>query len=1534
MEPRYRNPDVGDYTLRPGSPMIDAGAAEFATELDYFGVERVDDTQMADTGSADENGVCPDLGFAEMVGGVAEGDIDLVVNWVRGPAVATVGDEVEVRWQTVNSGTATAYGPWTDVVSVAAGESSLGGQVVELGETVCTGNLQPNGFHEYSARFRLPPMSEGLWRFQVAVNQFREVREGRNEENNIALADWTFRVSLPIMNAGESELELEAGETASYRLANLTKSGGLLVFRSVGQVVVGGNAGFVAADGKTLWKAQKISDGVWSLNIPANQTGAVYVQVENQGGEATVVEVSYDNSAFSIFAGDVREVPNQGNVTLTLCGTRLSADMELWLQNGSRKISAEQLIQGGDGLFWATFALDGIPAGDYAIWAKLPDTGETASAPALNVRNNGIGPKWWCRLSGASTARTSRQSVLTFEYGNSGDAELPAPYVRFYNGGGATLRFSPDEDWQEERELLAISNSYPYSVLKPGESRSVTVYFTIPSNVNNASINYTYTLDDDSPYPWESNAANMRPDWADDEAWGHILASLKANIGETWNDYLDTMRRDLNQLGALGYVGCRLDQLWQMEVNAALGADGGISALAAATDLARSGRGMGIAFSRSYSAQLFRRMRSGVLGRGWTFSYDYSCKMDSGAAMFEISYPGGSTRTFTKTGKNWYAKQPDDRGTMSVNGSEVTITERSGNYTVYDTAIGRPIRSGDLEGNSITLEWQDDMLQSVTHSDGQKLTLAYQFGLIASVSDDHGRTTHYSYADGNLVAVTSFNGLTTRYNYNPFSHTPNSRALVQVEYSDGTTQDYAYDTWGRVATASVNGTEQTIEVCRDAIGVFRVIDADGAEATSYSGPYGETLLAVDPLGGQTRMSYDQDTRQMLSIQTPEGKKISMQYDADQNVNRLLNPAGFATEFTHTPAFGSLRSFTDANGQSVKYTHDKFDRQTAITYQDGSSEHWTYDERGDAVAWTNRRGQTVSCEYDGEGRLIEKRWSDGRVFSYTYNILGNLTKVSDTVTGDITVEYDSHEWVTRVTYPQNRWFAFTRDAIGRVVKRTAFDGHVLCTEYDELGRAYRWTDGAGDLYRQNIYDDTVGRLVRANHGNGTYTTYAYDMAGRVTAIEHHQPNGTVFAFFRYTYNADGQRVAMTTKDGVHRYAYDAAGQLLAATYPDGSSDEFAFDPVGNRIAANGVAYAKNSLNQYTRAGDDSFEYDADGNLTAWTTAEGVTRYEYDILNRLVRVVRPDASEWSCVYDAVGNRISVTDGGKTRETLYLGGVYADFEDGVETRYLGSIVERGDTTRYWHADGLSSVRAITDANGALVGTQDYGVAGNLVASTGETTEFGFVGLGDVRLDSTRLLFMKNRYYSPTLGRFIQSDPIGIEAGDVNYMRYCYNDSVNFIDENGMSAGEIGHLILDMCGFIDVWGIGTAADLANASWYAAEGAAADAALSSTAAAPLVGDVAGAAKMAKWGKKAANLINKGKKGKNVAKDSLKVGTDVKGGLGKGSKQGGSHTPQQPTAEPPPSGKNVDESIFKDENVDPNRGTPPQGVGKILDIDG
>lgn len=52
--------------------------------------------------------------------------------------------------------------------------------------------------------------------------------------------------------------------------------------------------------------------------------------------------------------------------------------------------------------------------------------------------------------------------------------------------------------------------------------------------------------------------------------------------------------------------------------------------------------------------------------------------------------------------------------------------------------------------------------------------------------------------------------------------------------------------------------------------------------------------------------------------------------------------------------------------------------------------------------------------------------------------------------------------------------------------------------------------------------------------------------------------------------------------------------------------------------------------------------------------------------------------------------------------------------------------------------------------------------------------------------LYYNRARYYNPYTGRFLQTDPVGYEAG-MNMYRYCTNNSLNFVDPTGLMYEQI---------------------------------------------------------------------------------------------------------------------------------------------------
>ena len=102
------------------------------------------------------------------------------------------------------------------------------------------------------------------------------------------------------------------------------------------------------------------------------------------------------------------------------------------------------------------------------------------------------------------------------------------------------------------------------------------------------------------------------------------------------------------------------------------------------------------------------------------------------------------------------------------------------------------------------------------------------------------------------------------------------------------------------------------------------------------------------------------------------------------------------------------------------------------------------------------------------------------------------------------------------------------------------------------------------------------------------------------------------------------------------------------------------------------------------------------------------------------------------------------------------------------------------YYHFDGLGSVTSLTDSAGIPLENYSYDVYGRSGNTSGLGNRFMFTGR---EYDNeTGLYYYRERYYSPAIGRFLQTDPLG--ATDENTYAYVYNNPVNWMDPYGLMS------------------------------------------------------------------------------------------------------------------------------------------------------
>ena len=286
------------------------------------------------------------------------------------------------------------------------------------------------------------------------------------------------------------------------------------------------------------------------------------------------------------------------------------------------------------------------------------------------------------------------------------------------------------------------------------------------------------------------------------------------------------------------------------------------------------------------------------------------------------------------------------------------------------------------------------------------------------------------------------------------------------------------------------------------------------------------------------------------------------------------------------------------------------------------------------------------------------------------------------------------------------------------------------------------------------------------------------------------------------------------------------------------------------------------NRLIRAGDITYEYDAEGNRIATNTPEYREEYIYDTVSNLPQVL-------------VIKRYDVKDDESTSEEKYKEEVSNTIICYYGNGLLYEDNEKG--TYYHHYNNIGSTILLTNSSGKIVEEYTYGTYGELLSGDISKTKYLYNGQYGIQTDINGLLYMRTRYYNPEIKRFINQDTVlGSITNSQSLNRYAYvqGNPISLVDPFGMSPengkNAIGHTLLDFMGLIP--GIGFVFDAANSAWYVAEGNYTMAALAAFAAIPGLGDAVSAGMLATKGAKAAELCKIIKKLGYAAKVAENVG--------------------------------------------------------------
>lgn len=458
---------------------------------------------------------------------------------------------------------------------------------------------------------------------------------------------------------------------------------------------------------------------------------------------------------------------------------------------------------------------------------------------------------------------------------------------------------------------------------------------------------------------------------------------------------------------------------------------------------------------------------------------------------------------------------------------------------------------------------------------------------------------------------------------------------------------------------------------------------------------------------------------------------------------------------------NLVKMTDARGVVVEYTYDALNRLTNTHYPADSTKDVTY-------------------AYDqgtyGMGRLSSITDESGQI-TYSYDHRGNInqeTRVIDGVSYITNYTYDLADNLATMTYPSGRVVDYSdRDAAGQLNGIDEGSNTVIeLVDHQPFGQPTDWTYGNG--VEQSMVVDLDGRydnrLLDSTGGVLESWTYDYSVVGNLEEIDK---------------DADSEL-----------YEYDGLDRLWRQTPIGESQIEYGYDAASNRLTETQGAstitntYATNSNRLLTQDGA-SVVHDASGNITD----VGSIEYQYDERGRLV-VVQDTAVVATLEYNTLGQRVQKTSGGSTTDYVYNlnGQLIGEYDDGTPIReyvhFQGLPVAQIEPTQviYLHPDHLGSPRTGTDSSETVVWAwagEAFGSAlpdedpDNDLTNTVVNLRFP----GQYYDDETGLHYNYFRDYDPSTGRYVQSDPIGLQGG-FNTYAYVRNMPTMLSDPFGLEV------------------------------------------------------------------------------------------------------------------------------------------------------
>lgn len=451
--------------------------------------------------------------------------------------------------------------------------------------------------------------------------------------------------------------------------------------------------------------------------------------------------------------------------------------------------------------------------------------------------------------------------------------------------------------------------------------------------------------------------------------------------------------------------------------------------------------------------------------------------------------------------------------------------------------------------------------------------------------------------------------------------------LVSVTNPKLETTEYQYNMVGKL-TKITHPDLSSIEKHYDELGrLIKKIDETSKYEKFYYDANGNIIERVKQNGDQ--LTYEYTNHNLLWKSISIDGIVQYNYDPAGRRKSMTDNTG-TTAYAYNPTNGQLNTITYPDGKSIQYSYDEQRNRNQMTGPFGDNIYYNYDSRNRL----NKIGESLSDSdaeytYYKNNLLYQIKQGNGVVSTYTYDGLKLNTLIHQKSDGTVlnTYNYD---------YDQNN----------NIISQTDNEGTYQYT-YDELDRI-KTSDQFNEVYS---YDNRGNRqTLQTDNLNGNNADYTYDKRNQLIKVI------TDGKTVEYKYNGDGLLYERVENGETTRYYYDGDHIIAEANIVNDIPILKARYIRGKGLVATEDQYFNKAYYLHNGHGDVVELRDKTGNTR-------LNQYTYDIWgNPLI------------INEAVYNPFRYTGElwDNTTKTLYL---RARWYDPSEGRFLNKDTYEGD-------------------------------------------------------------------------------------------------------------------------------------------------------------------------------------------------------------------------------------------------------------------